>query len=179
MSCLSLKVKPSPPWYVGETLQLTVSLCEEYWSIVPGQGWIDQVMITVNGKPTTYIDFLSSEPGYGYITISPEYAGQTIKIKAIDMLLLESNEVSGYVIAPSPTPTPTPTPTPSPSLIIPSPTLITTPTVPTLPTTFISPPPSAIPSVQKSSKTGLIIGGVVGAAAVAGLLYFVTRKKKL
>ena len=69
-------------------------------------------MITVNGKPTTYINFLSSEPGYGYITIPPEYAGQTIKIKAIDMLLLESNEVTGYVMAPSPTPTPTPTPTP-------------------------------------------------------------------
>ena len=168
MSCLSLKVKPSPPWYVGETLQLTVSLCEEYWSIVPGQGWIDQVMITVNGKPTTYIDFLSSESGYGYITIPSEYAGQTIKIKAIDMLLLESNEVTGYVMAPSPTPTPTPTPMPSPSLIIPSPTLITTPMVSVTPTV-----------VQKPTSTGLIIGGVVGAAAVAGLLYFVTRKKKL
>jgi hypothetical protein len=117
-------------------------------------------MITVNGKPMTYIDFLSSEPGYGYISIPPEYAGQTIKIKAIDMVLLESNEVTGYVMAPSPTPTPTPTPTPSPSLIIPSPTLITTPTVSVTP-------------------TGLIIGGVVGAAAVAGLIYFVTRKKKL
>jgi hypothetical protein len=125
-------------------------------------------MITVNGKPTTYIDFFSSEPGYGYITIPPEYAGQTIKIKAIDMLLLESDEVSGYVMAPSPTPTPTPTPTPSPSLIIPSPTLITTPTVSVTPTV-----------AQKPSKTGLIIGGVVGAAAVAGLIYFVTRKKKL
>jgi hypothetical protein len=61
---------------------------------------------------------------------------------------------------------PTTTPTTSPTAI---------PTVPTLPTTFISPPPSAIPSVQKPSKAGLIIGGVVGAAAVAGLVYFLLR----
>lgn len=174
MSCLSLKVKPNPPWYVGETLQLTVSLCEEYWSIVPGQGWIDQVMITVNGKPTTYIDFFSSEPGYGYITIPPEYAGQTIKIKAIDMLLLESDEVSGYVMAPSPTPTPTPTPTPSPSLIIPSPTLITTPTVSVTPTLVQKPTPTAKPSYLWLGLTALGIAGVIGLA-----IYLGRRRKKI
>jgi len=168
MSCLSLKVKPNPPWYVGETLQLTVSLCEEYWSIIPGQGWIDQVMITVNGKPTTYIDFFSSEPGYGYITIPPEYAGQTITIRAIDMLLLESNEVSGYVIAPSPTPTPTPTPTPSPSLIIPSPTLITTPTVSVTPTLVQKPTPTVKPSYVWLGLAALGLAGVIGAVVYLG-----------
>jgi len=168
MSCLTLKVKPNPPWYVGETLQLTVSLCKEYWSIIPGQGWIDQVMITVNGKPTTYIDFFSSEPGYGYITIPPEYAGQTIKIKAIDMLLLESDEVSGYVIAPSPTPTPTPTPTPSPSLIIPSPTLITTPTVSVTPTLVQKPTPTVKPSYVWLGLAVLGLAGVIGAVVYVG-----------
>jgi hypothetical protein len=104
-------------------------------------------------------------------TIPQQYAGQRLVFTASDIILhLTSNAVDRKSVAVAGMVTgqavPTTTPTTSPTAI---------PTVPTLPTTFISPPPSAIPSVQKPSKTGLIIGGVVGAAAVAGLVYFLLR----
>jgi len=81
---------------------------------------------------------------------------------------LESDEVSGYVIAPSPTPTPTPTPTPSPSLIIPSPTLITTPTVSVTPTLVQKPTPTVKPSYVWLGLAVLGLAGVIGAVVYVG-----------
>jgi len=169
---LTISVSPPPPWSVGESLTITVSLQN-----APSYITSDTILVYANGTQIGVVQVYRSLPlpiipltalgtfsGSMTWTIPQQYAGQRLVFTASDIILhLTSNAVAGMVTGQA---TPTTTPTTSPTAI---------PTVPTLPTTFISPPPSAIPSVQKPSKTGLIIGGVVGAAAVAGLLYFLLR----
>jgi len=157
---LTISVSPPPPWRVGESLTITVSLQN-----APSYITSDTILVYANGTQIGVVQVYRSLPlpiiplgalatfsGSMTWTIPQQYAGQRLVFTASDIILhLTSNAVAGMVTGQA------------------------VPTVPTLSTTFISPPPSAIPSVQKPSKTGLIIGGVVGAAAVAGLLYFLLR----